>query len=96
MNVKRCGRCRFCKDLPKYGGPGRYKQKCLIKQCLRLSRILYSKESIESDNLVIRKEFAEEFVALGLNVPQVSHLMLPKDDEEESHATGVGRNAEGQ
>ena len=35
-----CGHCRFCKDMRKFGGPGRLKQKCIKRQCLKLSRWL--------------------------------------------------------
>jgi COMPASS component SPP1 len=33
-----CGKCRFCKDMRKFGGPGRLKQKCVKRQCHKLSR----------------------------------------------------------
>nr|XP_006819064.1 PREDICTED: LOW QUALITY PROTEIN: lysine-specific demethylase 2A-like [Saccoglossus kowalevskii] len=29
-----CSKCSFCKDMKKYGGPGRMKQSCLQRQCL--------------------------------------------------------------
>ena len=35
-----CGRCRFCKDMRKFGGPGRLKQKCIERQCVKYSRLL--------------------------------------------------------
>ncbi|CAM9176570.1 unnamed protein product, partial [Lampetra planeri] len=28
-----CGRCAFCRDMRKFGGPGRMKQSCLGRQC---------------------------------------------------------------
>lgn len=28
-----CGECNFCKDMKKFGGPGRMKQSCLKRQC---------------------------------------------------------------
>ncbi|XP_072043951.1 uncharacterized protein [Amphiura filiformis] len=31
-----CGECRFCKDMKKYGGPGRLRQSCKMKRCLNL------------------------------------------------------------
>ena len=30
---KECGHCRNCKDMPKFGGPGRKKQSCLARRC---------------------------------------------------------------
>lgn len=29
-----CMECNFCKDMRKYGGPGRAKQSCISRQCL--------------------------------------------------------------
>ena len=29
-----CGDCHFCKDMKKFGGPGRMKQSCITRQCL--------------------------------------------------------------
>ncbi|PIK48109.1 putative lysine-specific demethylase 2B isoform X3 [Apostichopus japonicus] len=29
-----CGECHFCKDMKKFGGPGRMKQSCISRQCL--------------------------------------------------------------
>ena len=40
LNTEDCRQCKFCKDLPKYGGPGRARQKCIKRQCLFLSKIL--------------------------------------------------------
>ncbi|RWS24845.1 lysine-specific demethylase 2A-like protein [Leptotrombidium deliense] len=29
-----CGECHFCKDMKKFGGPGRMKQSCIARQCM--------------------------------------------------------------
>eukprot|EP00057_Strongylocentrotus_purpuratus_P017252 XP_011671726.1 PREDICTED: lysine-specific demethylase 2B isoform X2 [Strongylocentrotus purpuratus] len=29
-----CGECNFCIDMKKYGGPGKMKQSCIMRQCL--------------------------------------------------------------
>lgn len=29
-----CGMCHYCKDMKKFGGPGRMKQSCILRQCL--------------------------------------------------------------
>ncbi|KAL4641716.1 lysine-specific demethylase 2A-like [Arapaima gigas] len=31
---KECGNCNYCKDMRKFGGPGRLKQTCILRQCL--------------------------------------------------------------
>ena len=33
-----CGECTFCKDMRKFGGPGRMKQTCVSRQCMAVSR----------------------------------------------------------
>lgn len=32
-----CGECHFCKDMKKFGGPGRMKQSCIMRQCIAVS-----------------------------------------------------------
>lgn len=32
-----CGLCMYCRDKPRFGGPGRLKQSCLKRKCIRLS-----------------------------------------------------------
>ncbi|KAG8456099.1 hypothetical protein GDO86_002048 [Hymenochirus boettgeri] len=29
-----CGECHFCKDMKKFGGPGKMKQSCIMRQCI--------------------------------------------------------------
>uniref|UniRef100_A0A6Q2WWC5 [histone H3]-dimethyl-L-lysine(36) demethylase n=1 Tax=Esox lucius TaxID=8010 RepID=A0A6Q2WWC5_ESOLU len=31
---KECGECNFCKDMRRFGGPGRMKKGCVMRQCL--------------------------------------------------------------
>ena len=35
-----CQQCRFCKDMPKYGGPGKLKKSCSHRACLAMVFIL--------------------------------------------------------
>lgn len=35
-----CGRCDFCKDMKKFGGPNKIRQKCRLRQCLNFGLIL--------------------------------------------------------
>jgi len=32
-----CGECPFCKDMKKFGGLGRMKQTCVVRQCIAVS-----------------------------------------------------------
>uniref|UniRef100_A0A2R5LHS3 CXXC-type zinc finger protein 1 n=1 Tax=Ornithodoros turicata TaxID=34597 RepID=A0A2R5LHS3_9ACAR len=38
-----CGRCDFCKDMRKFGGPNKIRQKCRKRQCLNFGLILGKK-----------------------------------------------------
>ena len=33
-----CGECQYCKDKPKFGGPGKKKQFCKKQKCLNVNR----------------------------------------------------------
>ncbi|KAF0037959.1 hypothetical protein F2P81_010833 [Scophthalmus maximus] len=33
-----CGDCNFCRDMKKFGGPGKLKQTCVLRQCLSQSK----------------------------------------------------------
>lgn len=34
---KECGTCQYCQDMRKFGGPGRMKKSCIMRQCLAVS-----------------------------------------------------------
>lgn len=34
---KECGACHYCHDMRKFGGPGRMKKSCIMRQCLAVS-----------------------------------------------------------
>ena len=61
-----CGKCRFCRDMRKFGGLGRLRQKCIKRQCYRFSRLLYSEDPLLSGHgLVLQEDVAAELKALG-------------------------------
>ena len=47
-----CGVCKYCRDKPKYGGPGRLKQCCEKRKCIgkrvvqEQSKLLHIQENI--------------------------------------------------
>uniref|UniRef100_UPI00398E3E42 CXXC-type zinc finger protein 1-like n=1 Tax=Pristiophorus japonicus TaxID=55135 RepID=UPI00398E3E42 len=48
-----CGQCDFCKDMKKFGGPNKIRQKCRLRQCeIRARKLL----RVRDDELVIIKE----------------------------------------
>lgn len=40
-----CGECAFCHDMVKFGGPGRAKQTCVMRQCLQVSAVAVSRRA---------------------------------------------------
>ena len=67
-----CRKCRFCKDMPKYGGPGRMRQKCIKRQCLKYSRILYAEDPLHSKKRIWQQDIAAELKAVGGELADVS------------------------
>ena len=69
LTVTDCTKCRFCKDMRKYGGPGRMRQKCIKRQCLRFSRILYAEDPLNkkkgSQPVPFQQDVIAELKALG-------------------------------
>lgn len=46
-----CGECKMCLDKPKYGGPGRKKQRCLKRQCVQRRKCANEqKKPIDADS----------------------------------------------
>lgn len=37
-----CAECHFCKDMKKFGGPGRMKQSCISRQCMAVSILIFT------------------------------------------------------
>ena len=68
-----CKKCRFCKDMPKYGGPGRMRQKCIKRQCHKLSRILYAEDPLHSkSSRKLQEDIAAELKKVGGRVELTS------------------------
>ena len=61
MRETDCRKCRFCCDIKNYGGPGKLRQKCIKRQCLKLSRILYQDDS-KSMKQVIKEDLTKRNV----------------------------------
>ena len=67
-----CRKCRFCKDMPKYGGLGRMRQKCIKRQCHKLSRILYAEDPLHSKSRKLHDDIAAELKKVGGRVELTS------------------------
>ncbi|XP_068759395.1 CXXC-type zinc finger protein 1-like [Montipora capricornis] len=51
LTMEDCGQCDFCKDMKKFGGPNKMRQKCRLRQCLVKSRVLLRGGTIYRDML---------------------------------------------
>ena len=73
LRVDDCKKCRFCKDMPKYGGLGRMRQKCIKRQCHKLSRILYAEDPLHSkSSRKLHEDIAAELKKVGGRVELMS------------------------
>lgn len=61
-----CGKCIFCQDKPKYGGPGKRKQRCKERKCLEFSSGAKKSEVTTEANLN-KNQFPSTSVFLGAN-----------------------------
>ncbi|XP_044167771.1 CXXC-type zinc finger protein 1-like isoform X3 [Acropora millepora] len=60
LTTEDCGLCDFCKDMKKFGGPNKMRQKCRRRQCLVKSRVLLRGGSIYRDMLKEEEARREE------------------------------------
>ncbi|XP_025108087.1 CXXC-type zinc finger protein 1-like isoform X1 [Pomacea canaliculata] len=65
-----CGRCDFCKDMRKFGGPNKIRQKCRLRQC-------------QNFGISVAKE-RQLFVECVLDPEESQEAGLPAFSEEES------------
>ncbi|XP_069943129.1 CXXC-type zinc finger protein 1 isoform X2 [Cherax quadricarinatus] len=50
-----CGRCENCKDMPKFGGPHKLRQKCKKRQCQNFVHLAQKKSNKNSSSSSIKK-----------------------------------------
>ncbi|XP_075439360.1 CXXC-type zinc finger protein 1-like isoform X3 [Ascaphus truei] len=74
-----CGQCDFCKDMKKFGGPNKIRQKCRLRQCQKMLRVrddevqMYRDsmepsslaDSLSDDDLPLDPELYQELCAGG-------------------------------
>lgn len=70
-----CGNCLYCEDMPKFGGPGRYRQKCVKQLCVYHPRLQALKLSNRSKITYDEQHIAPE---------TLNHLgnLIPSGSEE--------------
>lgn len=49
-----CGDCKFCIDMPKFGGPGRKKKRCIRRQCLNQKQLEKKTTSVNVQETIER------------------------------------------
>ncbi|KAK2571254.1 CXXC-type zinc finger protein 1 [Acropora cervicornis] len=78
LTTEDCGLCDFCKDMKKFGGPNKMRQKCRRRQCLVKSRVLLRGGSIYRDMLKEEEARREEGHVFDMEV----HILCPKNKEK--------------
>lgn len=94
LTVTDCTKCRFCKDMRKYGGPGRMRQKCIKRQCLRFSRILYAEDPLNkkkgTHQVAFQQDVIAELKALGGDVDLSEDAAATGPDAKRIRNEGTG------
>ena len=62
--------------MTKYGGRGSLRQKCIKRQCLRYSRILYAEDPLSSKQHVFQDDIAAELRAVGGSLSSLTDSSL--------------------
>ncbi|XP_015749724.1 PREDICTED: CXXC-type zinc finger protein 1-like, partial [Acropora digitifera] len=88
LTTEDCGLCDFCKDMKKFGGPNKMRQKCRRRQCLVKSRVFLRGGSIYRDMLKEEEARREEG-----HMFDMEHLMPKKQRKavKMKHAKSEGR-----
>ncbi|KAK4299917.1 hypothetical protein Pmani_027846 [Petrolisthes manimaculis] len=88
-----CGHCLYCEDMPKFGGPGRYRQKCVKQLCVYHPRLQALKLSNRSKVTYDEQHISQETLShLGSTIPSAvagdSLDMGCRDNLEELESLG--------
>ncbi|XP_035208310.1 CXXC-type zinc finger protein 1-like [Stegodyphus dumicola] len=75
-----CGRCDFCKDMRKFGGPNKIRQKCRQRQCMNFGLILGKKPKYIPG---LHSEDTEDNDRSGNLSATVAQIKLSNDEEDD-------------
>ncbi|XP_054634716.1 CXXC-type zinc finger protein 1a isoform X1 [Dunckerocampus dactyliophorus] len=75
LRTRDCAICDFCKDMKKFGGPNKIRQKCRLRQCeVRARKMLRVKEEEEASAGGVK----------GRDFQRKGHMTEEEEDEEEA------------
>lgn len=66
--AKNCGKCRYCQDMPRFGGPGHLKQVCIQRHCMRLASN-HDRRNNAHRSLIVDHEEGDGGAGLTLDLP---------------------------
>ncbi|KAL3789146.1 hypothetical protein HJC23_012235 [Cyclotella cryptica] len=91
-----CGKCNFCKDKPKFGGPGRLKQTCELKKChfMRLAPPASTPKKALSDK-EIKEQFKRAKSASRSNQSQTNAANKKRKEPSTSHEDDLPKRKRG-
>lgn len=82
-----CGRCDFCKDMKKFGGPNKIRQKCRLRQCSNFSRIMTSSTALQGLSTLKPPLSADELPPSFMEMepsPREKHSSFRQEEEREN------------
>ncbi|KAJ4934157.1 hypothetical protein JOQ06_006962, partial [Pogonophryne albipinna] len=92
LRTEDCAQCDFCKDMKKFGGPNKIRQKCRLRQCeVRARKMLRVKDEEMKRSSRGREselELYEQYKAAGYR-----DLMWHSEDEEEEQSESLRKKA---
>ncbi|KAK5620235.1 hypothetical protein CRENBAI_026847 [Crenichthys baileyi] len=84
LRTEDCAQCDFCKDMKKFGGPNKIRQKCRLRQCeVRARKMLRVRDEEMSRNGSRGR---------GLSVKGAGHFSDDGDEEEEEEEEGFSES----
>ncbi|XP_061745155.1 CXXC-type zinc finger protein 1-like isoform X1 [Nerophis ophidion] len=89
LRTRDCATCDFCKDMKKFGGPNKIRQKCRLRQCeVRAQHMRLCKKldvgAVQQKMLRVKEvEEARASGVKGRGLHRKSHMTEEEDEEEE-------------
>ncbi|XP_052781695.1 CXXC-type zinc finger protein 1-like isoform X1 [Mya arenaria] len=83
-----CGRCDFCKDMKKFGGPNRIRQKCRLRQCSNFISVA----GMKTKGLITIKEGSDSVASPHVDTAQFSSPDRPEPIVRKEHTSSIEKS----
>jgi hypothetical protein len=68
-----CGKCRFCLDSPKFGGPGKLKQVCIKRHCVNITNSTKNLHGVKNDG-ISNSVYIAQSIKSQITLSDISHI----------------------